>query len=596
MIQLGKSEFKFSDERYPNIIFLKHNKAAKTKINESSTKRILAVLDKEIADFKMRNPEGAARLQKYIWGNEKTLLYPVQVKKNGVKIILDKYILGLPTSREDSGKGVKITLKTIPSFDRYVKLMDILDGENLDIYSYVDGINEELEKEDQENILNIDLAKYEPYYEKVDYLALDYQMSQRFRSLFSELKRQVGFRKTKCDHIFTITVDVSFCNYKCPKCRLLISQDLGGKFNSHIKTEKSLLKISESLDEMVELMDSSFTEWKQIAIMYKKYLENRDRLDLIKRVGDLEKALLKLSSYMKVDRLENKYSFLSLRSLEIEILKKEKWYLVFPFTSLEKLFNSNQGYLEFILRWYENMEELSSELDLELKNIKRKIEEIEESNSIAYSIGVGSIPMFGREVKFILKAVERFNKKFGKARISELLYGSKSKEAEKHRLNEYEDYGKLNHLGKKFITIGIDQLIDEKLIQVEPSRNAKSLSLTLKGERLIKILEKNINDETINSLPFGVFVKLCLQGKIREKERTDYIHFKIMQEDIVFYKTFVQHLKNDEQYIEIFEQDLLSCTTERYLPILDFYEQWEEENRFKELITRIKGEKLKNVN
>ncbi|MGN5651015.1 RQC domain-containing protein [Bacillus sp. Brlt_9] len=554
------------------------------------------MLDKEIADFKDRDPKGAARLQKYIWDNEKTLLYPVQVKKNGVKIILDKYILGLPTTREDSGKGVKISLKTIPSFDRYVKLMDILDGKNTDVYSYVDEINNELENEVQENILKIDLDKYEPYYGNVDYLALDYQMSQRFRSLFSELKRQVGFRKTKCDHTFTITVDVSFCNYKCPKCRMLISQDLGGKFNSHIRTEKHLLKICQSLDEMVELMDSLFTEWKQVAVMYKKYLEDRDRLDLKNSVKDLDEALIMLSSYLKEDRIENKYSFLSLKDIDIEIQKTEKWYLAFPFSSLEKHFDSNQGYLEFILRWYENMEELSRELILEIKSIKSKIEGFEESSSIAYSIGVGDIPMFGREVKIILKAVDKFDGKYGKARISELLYGSKSKEVEKHKLNDHEDYGKLKHLGKKFISIGIDQLIDEKLMQVEISRTSKKLSLTTKGERLLKILEKDINDETINSLSFGVFVKLCLQGKIREKERTEYIHFRIMQEDIVFYKTLVQHLRSEEECIEIFETDLLSCTTERYLPILDFYEKWEEANRFKEMITRIKGEKLKDVN
>ncbi|MED2737027.1 RQC domain-containing protein [Bacillus toyonensis] len=596
MIQLGKNEFKFSDERYPNLIFLRHSKAAKTKINESGTKRLLKELDSVISDFKKRCPEGAIRLQKYIWGKGDVLKYPLQVKKNGVKVILDKYILGLPTSRVDSGKGEKLTLKTIPSFDRYIKLMDNLEGKNTDIDSYIDKVNLELSKEVQENILKIDLEKYEPYYKNIDYLALDYQMSQRFRSHLSELKRQVGFRKTYCDHTFIFTVDKLHCNYKCVKCRILISQDLGGNFISPLKNEKSLLKLSQGLEEMIESMDYAHTEWKQIAIMYQKYLEEKERLDLKKSVRELDEALLTLSSYMKEEQMENRYSYLSLKDFEFEILENEKWYLSISFASLEKHYNANQGFVEFIWHWSENMDDLARELEMELKTVRRSIEEIEESCSIAYSISVGDIPMFGREVKTVLAAVEKLDGKFGKTRISELLYGSESKEAEKHKLNEHEDYGKLKHLGKTFISTGIAQLVSESLIEIEPSRISKRLSLTPKGERLLRILGKDINDETINSLSFGDFVKLCLQGKVREKERKEYIRFKIMRDDIVFYKVLVQYLKTNENSIEIFEADLLSCTTERYIPILEFYEKWEEESGFKEMIKRIKGERMRNVN
>lgn len=591
MIQLGKNEFKFSDERYPNIIFLRHSKAAKTKINESGTKRMLKELDLAIADFKKRCPEDAVRLQSYLWGKGDVLKYPVQVKKNGVKVILDKYILGLPTSREDSGKGEKLTLKTIPSFDRYVKLMDNLEGKNADIHLYINEVNLELSKETQENILKINLAKYEPYYKSIDYLALDYQMSQRFRSLLSELKRQVGFRKTYCDHTFIFTVDKLYCNYKCTNCRILISQDLGGNFISPLKSQKSLLKLSQGLDEMIESMDYAHTEWKKIVIMYQKYLKEKERLDLKKSAGEFDEALLTLSSYMRKEQMENRYSFLSLKDFEFEILENEKWYLSISFASLEKYFNANQGYVEFIWQWFENMDELSRELDVELNTVRRRIEEIEENCSIAYSISVGDIPMFGREVKIVLAAVEKLGGKFGKTRISELLYGSKSKEAEKHKLKEHDDYGKLKHLGKTFISTGIGQLVNEALIEIESSVISKRLSLTAKGERLLRILEKDINDETINSLSFEVFVKLCLEGKVREKERKEYIHFKVMQEDIVFYKVLVQHLRTNENCIEIFEADLLSCTTKRLLPILEFYEKWEEESRFKEMIKRIKGER-----
>lgn len=596
MIQLGKNEFKFSDERYPNLVFLRHSKAAKTKINELGTKRLLKELDSAISDFIKKCPEGAIRLQKYIWGKGDVLKYPLQVKKNGVKVILDKYILGLPTSRVDSGKGEKLTLKTIPSFDRYIKLMDNLEGKDTDIHSFIDRVNIELLNEDQENILEIDLEKYEPYYKNIDYLALDYQMSQRYRSHLSELKRQVGFRKAYCDHTFIITVDKLHCNYKCTKCRILISQDLGGNFISPLKTEKSLLKLCQNLDEMIKSMDYSNTEWKQIVIMYQKYIKEKERLDLKRSVRELDDALFTLASYMKKERIENRYSFLYLKDFEFEILESEKWYLSHAFASLEKYFNANQGFVEFICHWFENMDELARELEMELKDVKRRIEEIEESCSIAYSISVGNIPMFGREVKTVLAAVKKLEGKFGKTRISELLYGSKGKESEKHKLNEYDDYGKLKHLGKAFISTGIKRLVNENLISSESSAISKRLLLTSKGERLLRILEKDKNDETINSLSFGDFVKLCLQGKVREKERKDYISFKIMRDDIVFYKVLVQYLKTNEDTIQIFEDDLLSCTTERYLPILDFYEKWEEESGFKEMIKRIKGERIRNVN